>query len=153
MLTFVFILAIASFLMEMMIAAKFPPMRRIAANNHLANLAISISLSYFIGTIFGAAGLIAMTAGIVSTLMSVPGYAMLHAIYDSDKAQERGGNQIEYYKQKTAESRKKWTVLAKDMAKVTYTTGKVVTAPIWISRNVYLKTKQISSKFSRSSSN
>ena len=149
MLSFVFILAIASFSLEMMIASKFPAMRRIASSNNLANLAISIALSYFIGVMFGAAGLIAMTAGIVSTLMSVPGYAMLHQIYDSEKAQERGGNQIEYYKQKTAESRQKWSILAKDLAKVTYTTGKVITAPVWITRNVYVKGKNIASKFNR----
>lgn len=143
MLSFVFILAIASFALEMMLASKFPLMRKIASSNNIANLIISISLSYFIGVIFGAAGLIAMTAGIVSTLMSVPGYMILHNIYDSPKALQRGGNQIEYYKQKTQQSREKWTVLAKDVAKMTYATGKVVTAPIWITRNVYTKSRSL----------
>jgi len=147
MLSFVFVLAIASFSLEMMIASKFPAMRKIASNNNLANLAISISLSYLIGIMFGAAGLIAMTAGIVSTLMSIPGYAVLYNIYDSEKAQQRGGNQIEYYKQKTKDSRDKWTILAKDIAKMTYTTGKIVTAPIWITRNIYLKGKNLKSNY------
>jgi hypothetical protein len=148
MLSFVFILAVASFMFEMMIAAKIPAMRRIASNNHLVNLFISISLSYFIGAIFGAAGLIAMTAGIVSTLMSVPGYAILHAVFDSEKAQSRGGNQLEYYKTKASESAQKWSLLIKDFLKIIYAIGKFITSPIWITRNIIFKINKIISNSS-----
>ena len=74
MLTFAFILAFASAAFEIGIAEKIPAYRRLAGKYMLVNLAGSVALSYTMGMLFGAGGLIAMTAGIMSTIMNIPYY-------------------------------------------------------------------------------
>lgn len=139
MLTFVFLLAIASFAMEMTIASKIPAMRRIAKNYVLANLAISIGISYSIGILFGAVGLIAMTAAIASTLMSIPGYQYLYWCHDSPQALAVGGNMYAHTKSQLKTSISKWGVLMKDFKRIVYVTLKTVTFPIWFTRSIVSK--------------
>ena len=141
MFGFAITLAIASFLVEMMIASKVPLMRQLAKNNLLVNLAISLGLSYFIGTMFGAIGLTAMTAAIISTLMSVPGYAFLEWAYDSEKAHAEGGNRIKHKKEQVQVTTEKWTQTLSDFFKIIYGILKVITFPIWIIRSITSKTK------------
>jgi len=141
MFGFAITLAIASFLVEMMIASKVPLMRQLAKNNLLVNLAISLGLSYFIGIMFGAIGLTAMTAAIISTLMSVPGYAFLEWAYDSEKAHAEGGNRIKHKKEQVQVTTKKWTQTLSDFFKIIYGILKVITFPIWIIRSITSKTK------------
>jgi hypothetical protein len=141
MFGFAITLAIASFLVEMMIASKVPLMRQLAKNNLLVNLAISLGLSYFIGIMFGAIGLTAMTAAIISTLMSVPGYAFLEWAYDSEKAHAEGGNRIKHKKEQVQVTTKKWTQTLSDFFKIIYGILKVITFPIWIIRSITNKTK------------
>lgn len=141
MFDFAITLAIASFLVEMMIASKVPLMRQLAKNNLLVNLAISLGLSYFIGIMFGAIGLTAMTAAIISTLMSVPGYAFLEWAYDSEKAHAEGGNRIKHKKEQVQVTTKKWTQTLSDFFKIIYGILKVITFPIWIIRSITSKTK------------
>ena len=141
MFGFAITLAIASFLVEMMIASKVPLMRQLAKNNLLVNLAISLGLSYFIGIMFGAIGLTAMTAAIISTLMSVPGYAFLEWAYDSEKAHAEGGNRIKHKKEQVQVTTEKWTQTLSDFFKIIYGILKVITFPIWIIRSITSKTK------------
>lgn len=141
MFGFAITLAIASFLVEMMIASKVPLMRQLAKNNLLVNLAISLGLSYIIGIMFGAIGLTAMTAAIISTLMSVPGYAFLEWAYDSEKAHAEGGNRIKHKKEQVQVTTKKWTQTLSDFFKIIYGILKVITFPIWIIRSITSKTK------------
>ena len=141
MFGFAITLAIASFLVEMMIASKVPLMRQLAKNNLLVNLAISLGLSYFIGIMFGAIGLTAMTAAIISTLMSVPGYAFLEWAYDSERAHAEGGNRIKHKKEQVQVTTKKWTQTLSDFFKIIYGILKVITFPIWIIRSITSKTK------------
>ena len=135
MLTFVFLLAFASFAFEMLIASKFSLWRKLAYKSKLANLTMSILLSYLLGIAFGAAGLITMTAAILSTLMSIPGYTILAWNFDTPKAQalpERSRYQHES---------KKWKQVGSDTVKMTYGTLRVITAPVWISRKIYKSIK------------
>ena len=141
MFGFAITLAIASFLVEMMIASKVPLMRQLAKNNLLVNLAISLGLSYLIGIMFGAIGLTAMTAAIISTLMSVPGYAFLEWAYDSEKAHAEGGNRIKHKKEQVQVTTDKWTQTLSDFFKIIYGILKVITFPIWIIRSITSKTK------------
>lgn len=141
MFGFAMTLAIASFLVEMMIASNIPLMRQLAKNNLLVNLAISLGLSYIIGTMFGAIGLTAMTAAIISTLMSVPGYAFLEWAYDSDKAHAEGGNRIKHKKEQVQVTTEKWTQTLSDFFKIIYGILKVITFPIWIIRSISTKVK------------
>ena len=83
MFSFVIILALSSTAIEMLIAAKFPIWRRYAHKSKLINLTLSLGLSFVLGELFGAGGLIAMTAAILSTILSIPGYAILNYAYDS----------------------------------------------------------------------
>lgn len=96
MLFFATTLALASFTLEMVIAAKVPVWRKFAERFLLANMGLSLALSACLGIVFGAVGLIALTAGVISTLMSIPGYRFLYWNFDSEVAQQLGGNRLEY---------------------------------------------------------
>lgn len=135
MLTFVILLAIMSTALELMIAAKIPLMRRLSHKSKLFNLLNSLFLSYLMGLAFGASGLIAMTAGVLSTMLSVPGYTFLYWNYDSPQAKKVPEPSL------YAHQSKKWKQVGADTAKVTYGALKVITAPVWIPRSLYNKFK------------
>lgn len=138
MFLFAIVLAIVSFIFEMMLAAKIPAWRKNARRNKIINLTLSVLLSFVMGVLFGAAGLIVMTAAIISTLMSVPGYSILYWCFDSPEAQRHGGNQYQYYKKKTV------TVIS-DFLKLMYKILRIITFPIWGSRFVMQKYKAFKS--------
>lgn len=132
LLTMMLILAVTSTVLELMIAAKIPAWRKLSHRSKLFNLVNSLVLSFLIGVAFGAAGLIAMGAGVISTLLSYPGYKFLYWMYDSPMALKHGGNMFEYTK-------KKWMTALKDLAKVIYSVIRVITFPVWATRWVYNK--------------
>lgn len=139
MFAFAFMLAIASFVFEMMLAAKIPSWRQNAKRNKIVNLVLSVLLSFIMGVLFGAAGLIVMTAAIISTLMSVPGYAFLYWNYDSPQAQARGGNQIQHMKVTTITNFRKFKQVVSDIGKMIYKIMRVITFPMWGTRAVINK--------------
>lgn len=136
MLTFVIILAIASSAIEMMFAAKIPALRRAAKKYKLVNLIASLALSYILGAMFGAAGLIAMTAAIFSTILSIPGYIFLEWAYDSPEAQKHGGNLIQYHKDR-------WKTVMSDFLAIIYKVLRVITFPIWATRSLITKYREL----------
>lgn len=142
MFSFAIILAVASTAIELMIAAKIPAWRRNAHKFKLFNLAMSVILSFVIGIMFGAAGLIAMTAAIMSTIMSIPGYSFLHWMYDSPQAQARGGNQYRYYKNK-------WKQVIVDFFNIIYKILRVITFPIWGFRIITGKYRSLRARIAR----
>lgn len=141
MLTMVVLLAIMSTVLELMIAAKVPAWRRLSAKSGLFNLLNSLFLSYLMGIAFGAAGLIAMTAGVLSTMLSVPGYKFLAWNYDSPKAQSLGTTRTAHIKESVQPKYHKSKEVIQDLGKIAYGTGKVITAPIWIPRRINTKIK------------
>lgn len=141
MLTMVFLLALTSCALELMIAAKIPAWRRFSARSPLFNLLNSLFISYLMGIAFGAAGLIAMSAGVISTLMSIPGYQFLAWNYDSPKAQSLGTTRTAHAKESAYVKYHKSKEVIQDLGKIAYGTGKVVTAPIWIPRRINTKIK------------
>jgi hypothetical protein len=142
MLGYAITLAIASFAFEMMIASNLPTMRKLAKSNLLVNLSISLAISYAVGTIFGAAGLTAMTAAIISTLMSIPGYQILEWTYDTEKAHAEGGNRIRHKTEQAKVSARKWKEALSDLLKFTYAVIKVFTFPIWFTRSLMAKIRR-----------
>lgn len=118
------VLAISSFLVEMMFAAKLPWWRRNAYKYKWFNMVISIALSWFLGFVFGAAGLVVLGAALISTALSVPGYAILNWNYDTIDARR-------YSTGKFSVVFKKWTQAFSDFGKVIYSIIKVITFPIW----------------------
>lgn len=141
MLTMVFLLAIMSAALELMIAAQIPIWRQWSHKSKLFNLVNSIVLSYLVGIAFGAQGLIAMTAGVLSTFMTIPGYAFLHWNYDTEKAKAQGGNRYHHAKTNVKPKLQKGKELGSDLIKVGYVTGRVITAPVWIPRKIYRRFK------------
>lgn len=141
MLTMVVLLAIMSTVLELMIASKVPAWRRLSAKSALFNLLNSLFLSYLMGIAFGATGLIAMTAGVLSTMLSVPGYKFLAWNYDSPKAQALGTTRTSHIKETVQPKYHKSKEVIQDLGKIAYGTGKVVTAPIWIPRRINNKIK------------
>jgi hypothetical protein len=143
------ILAIASTSFEMMIAAKIPVWRRVASQYVVVNLLGSMALSYFLGVMFGAAGLIAMTAGLMSTFLSIPGYAFLNWCYDSPEAQAHGGNQIAYYSEKWQATKLRWGQTLRDLGEIIYKIIRIITFPIWFTRACIDKFNQIKTRSTR----
>lgn len=141
MLSIIVLLAIMSTVLELMIAAKVPAWRRLSAKSGLFNLLNSLFISYIMGVAFGATGLIAMTAGVLSTMMSVPGYQFLEWNYDSPKAQALGTTRTAHAKTVVQTKYQKSKVVVNDLGKIAYGTGKVITAPIWIPRSINKKIK------------
>jgi len=137
MLTMVMLLAIFSTILELMIAAKIPLWRQWSYKSKLFNLLNSLFISYLMGIAFGATGLIAMTSGIISTFLTIPGYTFLYWNYDSPKAKNTPQrNRYQHAKDKLSEP-------LSDMGKITYGAMKVITAPLWIPRRVYQKVKGV----------
>jgi uncharacterized membrane protein len=141
MLAFAMTLAVMSTIVEMMFAANFPAWRQAAHKYKAVNMIISLALSFIIGTMFGAGGLIAMTAGMISTVMSVPGYAFLHWNFDSKRANKIGKPRTTHAKEAVIVNYNKTKEVANDLGKLAYGTAKVVTAPIWVPRKVINKFK------------
>lgn len=141
MLSFAIILAFASFVFEMLIASKFPIWRKIAHKSKLANLTLSLVLSYILGILFGAQGLIVMTAAIISTLLSIPGYTYLSWNYDTDIA--KALPEKSRYKHEEIKVKK----LSGDLYLMAKGTAKIITSPVWITRDlIYNPSKKIYKK-------
>jgi hypothetical protein len=99
------------------------------------------------GIAFGASGLVAMGSGVISTVLSVPGYQFLYWNYDSPSAKARGGSQFAYMKKNAKASYDKWNVALSDLAKLIYSLIRFITFPIWFTRNAYIKVKPYIVKF------
>jgi hypothetical protein len=86
MLSFAFVLALVSVVFEAMIASRSRALRQLAGRRVSVNLGVSLGLSVVLGVMFGAVGLIALTAGLMSTVMAIPVYRFLHWNFDSAQA-------------------------------------------------------------------
>lgn len=139
LLSMMLILAITSALLELMIAARVPAWRRLSGTSNLFNLVNSLVLSWLVGIAFGAAGLIAMGAGVISTVLTVPGYKFLYWNYDSPAAQRAGGNLMQT-------NIAKWKTALGDLVKLLYKIIRVITFPIWGARYVLQKWNQYKSR-------
>ena len=113
LLSMMIILAITSTLIELMIASKVKWWRQKSYQSKLFNVLNSLFLSFLIGLAFSASGLIAMGAGVISTVLTVPGYKFLHWNYDSEQAQKHNGNMMQHMKSK-------WLQTIKDFFTLVY---------------------------------
>ena len=143
MFALVIMLSICSALVELTFASKFPVWRKAAKRNKAINLTISIVISFVLGLAFGAAGLIAMSAAIISTVLVIPGYAFLEWAYDSPQAAQRGGNQLKYYSDKIK------TVIS-DLTRLIYKILRIITFPIWGFRIIVEKYQSLKLRFTKS---
>ena len=139
LLTMMLILAITSTLVELLIASKVKWWRQKSHDNKLFNVLNSLLLSFLIGLAFSASGLIAMGAGVISTLLTIPGYQFLHWNYDSPMAQKHGGNMMLHLKSK-------WFQTIKDFFTLVYKILRIITFPIWGTRWAVTKLKAIKTK-------
>lgn len=136
-------LAVASSIVELVFAANVPAWRQLAYKHKWFNMTVSILLSFILGIMFGASGLIAMGAAMISTALSIPGYQFLYWNHDSEMAKKHGGNMMRHIKAK-------WMQAFKDLAKVIYAIIRVITFPIWGTRLAFQKYQSFKLKFSRS---
>lgn len=135
-------LAISSSIVELVFAAKIPAWRQLAYKYKWFNMSISIALSFVLGLMFSAGGLIALGAAMISTALSIPGYAFLYWNYDSPQAQDNGGNML-------STIWTKWKQVFKDLMKVIYTIIRIITFPIWFTRLAFRKYAELRSRFTR----
>jgi len=122
-----------------MIAAKVKWWRVKSYESKLFNMLNSLFLSFLVGLAFSASGLIAMGAGVISTVLSVPGYKFLHWNYDSEQAQKYNGNMMQHLKSK-------WFQTIKDFFTLVYKILRIITFPIWGTRWAVTKLKTIKTK-------
>lgn len=139
LLTMMLILAITSTLIELLIASRVKWWRQKSHDNKLFNVLNSLLLSFLIGLAFSASGLIAMGAGVISTVFTIPGYQFLHWNYDSPMAQKHGGNMMLHLKSK-------WFQTIKDFFTLVYKILRIITFPIWGTRWAVTKLKAIKTK-------
>ena len=142
LLTMMIMLAIASTIVEMMFAANLPIWRSYAHKHKWFNMTISIFLSFILGIAFGAAGVIALGAAMISTVLSIPGYAFLHWNFDSEQAKKAGGNLY-------AKKKKEWVQAISDLFTVIYKFIRFITAPIWITRSAIIKFNTVRAKYAK----
>jgi hypothetical protein len=116
-------LAVASSALEITLAARIKPWRMLCAKYSSANMIMSLLLSFVIGIAFGAQGLIAMGAGVISTILSYPGYKFLHWNYDSPQALAQGGNRVAFYWAQ-------WKQVLVDFGNLLYKILRIITIPI-----------------------
>lgn len=143
------VLAVTSCLLELMIAARVPVWRRWSGASPLFNLVNSLFISFIMGLAFGAAGLVALGAGVISTILSVPGYKFLYWNYDSPGAIAVGGNRFKHFKENFNVYWAKWSVALKDFFQLIYTIIKVITFPIWFTRLILIKMSPYISKMNK----
>lgn len=129
------VLAVASSALEITLAARVKPWRTLCAKYSSANMIMSLVLSYVIGIAFGAQGLIAMGAGVISTILSYPGYKFLHWNYDSPQALAQGGNRSKFYWLQ-------WKQVLLDFGTLIYKILRLITIPI---RAIRFVTQKINS--------
>lgn len=60
-------LTVCAVAIEMMIVAKVPALRELLVDHPLLSLVFSLALSWVLGVVFGAAGMIVMFAALAST--------------------------------------------------------------------------------------
>ena len=145
--TMMICLAISATIVEGMFAAKFKYWRVNAHKFKWLNMVISIGISFVLGVMFGAAGLIAMGAAMISTVLSIPMYAFLHWNYDSPTAAAHGGNMYLHNKGIFNVQYVKWKQVIIDFTRVIYLTLRAITAPIWMFRSFVIKIKQLVNQF------
>ena len=80
MILMVIILGVFSWFIELMIVWRWPQGRRFFARHTLANLAFSMALSVVLCDLFVASGVIALTAGLVSTGLGWITYRLMAGI-------------------------------------------------------------------------
>lgn len=141
LLSMMLILAVTSCALELMIAAKVPAWRRLSAKSPLFNLVNSLAISFVMGMAFGASGLIAMGAGVISTILSVPGYQFLKWNYDTPKAMALPE------KTRVKHEAVKVKKLSSDLYTLGKGTAKVITIPVWLPRDyIYNPSKKVYKK-------
>ena len=74
MIAAICILTTISVIAELMLFFKFKFVQNMIHRHEVLGLALSFGLTIGLGTIFGAQGLIAMTAGLLSTVITQPFY-------------------------------------------------------------------------------
>lgn len=132
-----FMLALASFLVEMMFAAKVPYWRKNAHRFKWLNMTISLLLSFILGIAFGAVGLITMGAAMLSTIMSIPGYAFLHWNYDTPEAHAQGNDRVKYYWNNFHVHWAKWRKVLGEFNQLIYAIFRVITFPVRVINKCY----------------
>lgn len=123
----IWILAIASSVFEMAFAFKVPLWAKMAGRYPVLGLIASISLSYTLGRMFGAAGLVALMGGLLSTLMTVPCYILVEKWHNGE---------IQPHIEKFRADWESFVMMMRDLWRVIRFVIRVVTFPFWGYRGV-----------------
>lgn len=133
MISTIFVVAFSAVIFEVAIATKWKWYRMAAGSNVLVNFAGSMALSYIISAAWDMTGLIAGTAAMMSTFMTVP-YYKLSAWYETQDWD---------VSEKWAEFQTNWGELLKDFIRVLEITIRGLTLPLRAYRRVHIGVKRV----------
>lgn len=114
MFLLIIMLACAGTYVEMKAIASFPAFGRFVSKYRLASLAFSFGLSILLAIPFGAAGLMVFAAGLLSTVMIQPYYALMKSGRLDDIRTKRAEITKMYYQRKDSYLRRAqqtWAIL------------------------------------------
>ena len=120
-------LAFASIAFEAFMVWNIPALHKFYTSGkvgRIANGLVSIGLSFGLGAAFGASGLIAMTAAMVSTLVSISG------LYDGLAYAMDHQDQIRDVKEQVMETGRKGEIATRDLITILYGFVLVITLPV-----------------------
>lgn len=118
MLTTVIVFAVIAVVFELSIVSRVAALRQTMSRHPLAGVAFSIGLSLLLGALFGAAGVMLLMAGVISTVITGIIYALWGKV----------GNKTSQAAQWWADTKAAYRPLLKF---IKYT-AIVLTSPLWI---------------------
>lgn len=80
LITAIIILAVATAVVELLIVYNVPFLKNLCGKWLWFGVAMSLLLSIFVGFFFGAVGLVALTGGLLSTVITQPVYFIDHMV-------------------------------------------------------------------------
>lgn len=126
-LTMSLMLAFASIVLEAFLVWNIPAIHRFYTSGkagRIANAVNSVLLSFALGTVFGAEGLVAMSAAMISTMISISG------LYDGLEWVRTHMDEVTKVKQDTLDTIRKGAVATRDIVAMIYGLVQIVTWPM-----------------------
>ena len=131
MLMLVLVLAGCSVWLELKILQKVPGLKKAVGRFALIGIFCSLALSYFLGVMFGASGIIIMMAGLLSTAIAEP----VRRSFKQTQEMQAKIETAKYWKTNTEETYKYVLIALKWI-------GIVLMAPLWLPVWYHAKKKE-----------
>lgn len=129
MLMIIFIVMAASIWIEFKLIMRFDVVKNFIGKSKLCGLILSLAISWCLGTLFGAGGIIIMAAGIGSTMLGEPARRFLN----KTEKREKQIATVQHWSTEATETYKPLLFILKWI-------GIIISCPVWIP--VYIHAEQ-----------